>query len=173
MSAKDGLVIWLMGLAGSGKSTICKALYDKIRLKYSNVVYLDGDDMREILSASGYDRMSRIEIGKRYFRLAKFLSQQGIIVVIAAIGMFNEMYEFNRQILKNYVEVYVKCDFDELVRRDKKGLYSGGLSGKVKDVIGIDIPYDMPNPNLTIDNSALNKLDEKTNEIYNYIQYKL
>lgn len=172
-TTQKGAVIWLMGLAGSGKSTLCAALCEKIRQTHKNLVYLDGDEMRELLSSFGYERDARIRTGQQYFTFAKFLSNQGINVVVGAIGMFSEMYEFNRQILQNYVEVYIKCDFEELVRRDKKGLYSGALKREVTNVVGVDIAYDTPNPALIIDNSKANNLESKVNTIYEKIKGNL
>ncbi|MWV61809.1 adenylyl-sulfate kinase [Helicobacter saguini] len=167
---QQGKVIWLMGLAGSGKSTLGKALHDKVWQTYKNVVFLDGDEMRELLGVGGYDKDSRISFGKKYFQFAKFLSNQGLIVIVSAIGMFNEIYEFNRANLSNYVEIYVKCDFDELARRDKKGLYTGALSGDVKDVVGVDISFDEPQADFVIDNSLRDNLDKKVDEIYSFLK---
>lgn len=167
---EQGKVIWIMGLAGSGKSTIGKALHEKIWQTHKNVVFLDGDEMRALLGVGGYDKDSRINLGKKYFTFAEFLSKQGLIVIVSAIGMFNEVYEFNRTKLKNYTEIYIKCDFDELARRDKKGLYTGAVSGAVKDVVGVDISFDEPCANLVIDNSARDNLEQKVNEIYQFLK---
>ena len=42
------MVIWLIGLSGSGKTTVAKLLLKKIKKKYSNTVHLDGDQLRKI-----------------------------------------------------------------------------------------------------------------------------
>ena len=43
---------------------------------------------------------------------------------------------------------------DELIRRDKKGLYSSALAGKINNVVGVDIDFDMPKqPFLSLDNT--------------------
>lgn len=55
-------IIWLTGLAGSGKTTIGQALYEKLKLKYKNLIYLDGDELREILGHYAYDRQGRIDM---------------------------------------------------------------------------------------------------------------
>ena len=52
-----GLVLWLCGLAGSGKSTIGRALYEAIKQEIPNVVYLDGDELRDLLGHFAYDRL--------------------------------------------------------------------------------------------------------------------
>ena len=45
------MVIWLIGLSGSGKSTIAKILYEKIK-KYPNTVWLDGDEVEKFTMIS-------------------------------------------------------------------------------------------------------------------------
>lgn len=158
---KNGGVIWFTGLAGSGKSFLAEALCEKLREKINNVIYLDGDELRELLGHFGYDKASRIEVSLKRSRFAHFLSEQKMLVVVSAISMWEEIYTFNRKNLKNYFEIYVKCDFEELKRRDKKGLYSGALSGAVQNVVGVDIAYDEPKAHLLVDNSKLEGLDEK------------
>lgn len=57
----------------------------------------------------------------------------------------------------------------ELIKRDQKGLYTQALEGKIKEVVGVDINFDEPNPNLVIENSHKNKLNEKINKIIKII----
>lgn len=54
-------VIWFTGLARSGKTTIGQALYEK--LKYKNLIYLDGDELRKILGHYTYDRQGSHRYG--------------------------------------------------------------------------------------------------------------
>lgn len=145
------MVVWLMGLAGSGKSTLGRALYSKLKKRgVSNIVYLDGDEFREIIGEFGYDKASRIEIAKKRARLCQILSSQGLIVIASSISMFKENYEFNRQHIEKYLEVYVQCSMEELKKRNQKGLYSG----KIKDVVGLDICVDTPNSHLCLNNQS-------------------
>ena len=164
-------IIWLTGLAGSGKSTIGKALYNKIKEKYNNIIYLDGDELRDLLGHYGYDKQGRIDIALKRAKFAKFLNDQGMIVVVTTISMFNEIYKYNKENFKNYFEVYIKCDMQELIKRDQKGLYTQALDGKIKEVVGIDIKFDEPNPNLIIENSMQDKLNEKVDEIYKILNF--
>lgn len=153
MKINDGCVIWIMGLAGSGKSTIGKELYKEIKKLIPNVIYLDGDELRDILGFYGYDKQSRIEIAIKRSKIANFLSKQGIVVIVTTISLFNEIYEFNRKTIKNYIEVYIKCSINELIKRDQKGLYSAKNNGKINNIVGIDINPDKPNPMIEIDNT--------------------
>ncbi|WP_139470629.1 adenylyl-sulfate kinase [Campylobacter armoricus] len=162
-------VIWLTGLAGSGKSTIGKALYEKIKQKYKNIIYLDGDELRDLLGYYGYDKQSRIDMALKRSQFAKFLNDQDMIVVVTTISMFNEVYEYNRQNLKNYFEIYIKCSMEELIKRDQKGLYTKALNDKIKEVVGIDIKFDEPKAHFVLDNTLQNDLDDKVDIIFNLI----
>ena len=60
MSITTGRLIWITGLAGSGKSTIAKALTSALKDQGEFVVYLDGDLLREAFGNEyGYDRATR------------------------------------------------------------------------------------------------------------------
>ena len=43
------MVIWIIGLPGSGKTTIGKHLYERVNISHSNCVFIDGDDIRKIM----------------------------------------------------------------------------------------------------------------------------
>ena len=159
---KKGAVVWLCGLAGSGKSTLAKSLTNILRQKFDSVIYLDGDELREIFGHFSYDKNGRIDMAIKRAKMANFLSKQGQIVIVSTISLFSEVYAWNRANLQNYFEVFVECDFDELKRRDQKGLYTKALRGEVKNVVGVDLQYDAPTPNLVIENSEANDLDKKS-----------
>ena len=154
-------VIWITGLAGAGKTTFASELYKHLKQKHNNVILLDGDVFRSIFGESEYDIASRIKVGYKYNALAKFLEENGLLVILAAIGLFDEIHTLNVANFNHYFQVYIKCDFDEIVRRDKKGLYSGAMSGKIKNVVGVDIAYDEPKAHLVIENSKMDNLEQK------------
>lgn len=170
MNLKNAGVLWFNGLAGSGKTYIAKAVYENLREKMNNIIFLDGDEFRELLGNFDYDKQSRIEVSLKRSKFAHFLSSQGMLVVVSAISMWNEVYEYNRKTLKQYFEIYIKCEFDELKRRDKKGLYSGVMSGKICNVVGMDIEYDEPKADLVIDNTGLDELEKKVQNILSVLQ---
>jgi len=149
------MVIWLIGMSGAGKTAIGKELYKLIKSKKNNVVFIDGDIIREIL---GNDVGHTIEDRKinagRVCRICKYLDSQGIDVVCGILSIFPESQDWNRKNIENYFEVYVKVPFEELVRRDSKDLYKNALNGKIKDVVGVDIDFPEPlSPNLVIENN--------------------
>ena len=43
------MVIWLIGMSGVGKTVIGKEVYKSLKARRPNVVFLDGDSVREIM----------------------------------------------------------------------------------------------------------------------------
>ena len=167
-------LIWITGLSGSGKTTIGREVYNKLTAENSNTIFLDGDSFREILGNDlGHAPKDRLENAKRISRMCKFLIAQDINVVCATMSLYKEVHDLNRAEIENYVEVFVDCDLDELIRRDQKGLYSKAIKGELENVVGVNLPYDKPAQcELVIDNSQRNGLVEKVQQILNLLGEK-
>ncbi len=164
--------IWITGLSGSGKSTIGAEVVKELRAKGKCVVYLDGDDLRDVFNVdhskdTSHNKNSRLSLSRQYSNLCLALSKQELIVVIATISMFKEIHEWNRENLPNYFEVYLKVPLRILKDRDPKGIYSRYSEGRIKNVAGIDLPVDEPvNPDLVFDYSnTVYKVSEVSNRI--------
>jgi adenylylsulfate kinase len=155
-SRESGTVYWITGLSGSGKTTIGRELYKKIASAKSNVVFLDGDELRGVLGAkAGYTAEERRALALTYARLCKLLADQGIDVVCATVSMFHETRRWNRANHARYQEIYVKASFGDLLARDSKGLYRRALDGEVSDVIGVDLPVEEPeSPDAVLENGG-------------------
>ncbi|UFS72438.1 adenylyl-sulfate kinase [Geomonas sp. RF6] len=166
---QSGTLYWITGLSGAGKTTIGKALYQELKTTRQHVVFLDGDVLRTVFGdLHGHTVEDRKKLAHSYANLCKMLTEQGIDVVCSTISLFREVHEFNRANIGKYLEIFVDCDFDELVRRDQKGIYSRALRGELKDIIGIDLPYDRPaNCDLVIDNTLRDNLARKIEAILN------
>ncbi len=162
-----GRVYWITGLAGSGKTTIGRALYKRLKEMGRHVIFLDGDEMRMVLDNTiGYSIYERKDMGMKYAKLCKIFSEQGLDVVCTTISLYKEVHDFNRRNIKDYREILIECDIDELIRRDKDGLYSRMARGHISNVVGIDLPYDKPeNPDLVIDNTEIGIVEEKVDAI--------
>lgn len=138
-------VLWLTGLPGSGKSTLARALADELRRAGRRVEVLDGDEVRAALSPGlGFTREGREEHNRRVIYLARLLSRHGVTVVVSLISPYRYIRDLARRELQNFIEVWVKCSLDECVRRDPKGLYKKALVGEIKDLTGIQAPYEEP-----------------------------
>ena len=118
---KSGL-IFITGLSGSGKSTLAKALIQKINEVYNTkAIFLDGDSLRECVGNTDYSKDGREKMS------AKMLVEQGFIVVLATISMFESIRKFNRENFTHYLEVYLNVNVDILRLRDSKGYYKDGV----------------------------------------------
>lgn len=171
---KHGTVYWITGLAGSGKTTIGKLLYRRLKSIKPNVVFLDGDTLREVFgNNSGHSLKKRKQLAMSYSRLCKMLSDQGIDVVCATISLFKEVHSFNRKNIAKYYEIFVECSMEELIERDQKGIYSKALKGEMDNVMGVNLPYDKPEEcDLVIDNTRKGALAEKVKKIIKFIAKK-
>lgn len=142
-------VIWITGLSGAGKSTLAKEVTTLLRDAGEQVVVLDGDELREVLGAvsantKNHGRDGRIALSIRYSHLCRLIAAQGFTVVIATISLFREVHAWNRANLPGYFEVFLKIPFEELRRRDPKGIYRRFDAGELTDVAGLDLEVDEP-----------------------------
>jgi cytidine diphosphoramidate kinase len=152
----DGKVIWITGLSGAGKTTLAKALVDELSER-THPVLVDGDQIRELFASDlGFDEASRrVQIG-RIQRLAKWLSDQGHMVVVAALYSHPDLLAWNRQNLRGYFEVYLDLPLSEVRKRDSKGLYTAALGGDLINVVGVDIRWLAPErPDFVFDTNSI------------------
>lgn len=148
---EKGTVYFFTGLAGAGKTTIGGLFHRRLKARKPNVILADGDKMRIITLSTGYSTQERRDRAMQSFRLWKEIADQGIDVVVCSIAMYDAVRDWSRENIENYVEIYVKTNWETLIRRDQKGLYSSGR----KDVVGVDLPYDEPKePDAVVENDG-------------------
>lgn len=150
---KRGFVVWLTGLSASGKTTIAEELARILKSNGLSVELLDGDEVRKNLSPDlGFSKADREKHASRVIYLSNLLARNGVIVIVALIAPYRAFRQEARDAIKDYVEVYVKASLEECMRRDPKGLYKRAIEGKIKDMTGIDDPYEEPiEPELIVD----------------------
>ncbi len=157
---------WVTGLSATGKTTLSSLLVTHLRGLGKTVVHLDGDELRQVLADESYTREARIALAMRYARLCKLLSEQGVDVVIAVIGLFKEVHKWNRENITNYIEIFIDTPLSELRKRDPKKLYRDVELGIVKNVAGIDLKIDIPsNPDIHLKWSDKSTIDSMFNEL--------
>ena len=152
--ASPGRVFWITGLSGSGKTTIGRELWSRLRDAGRPVAFLDGDELRPVIAEDlGHSAGHRRRSAMRNARLCRLLAGQGTDVVCATISMFHEVQRWNRKNISSYSEIYLRVPMDELRRRDSKGIYAGAWRGGMRDVVGLDVPAEAPEaPDLALDN---------------------
>jgi adenylylsulfate kinase len=163
----------LTGLSGSGKTTIARALEPKLKALVETEL-LDGDVIRKELSPElGFTKEDRERHARRVVYLCKLLSRNGVVSVVSLISPYREFRAYaRREIAANgrFVEVYIKCSLDSCIKRDPKGLYKKALAGEIKDLTGLQDPYEEPlDPEIVIDTDK-QSLEDAVHKILSYIQ---
>ncbi len=154
---QKGIVLWLYGLSGSGKSTIANEVERVLHGDGRMTVILDGDNLRTGLNANlGFSDDDRTENVRRVAETAKLLAGQGIIVFVSVITPQRRHRAAAREIIgPDFHEVYVKADFDTCAERDPKGLYAKAREGKIGQFTGKDSGFEEPEkPSLVLDTQA-------------------
>ncbi|MBX6770199.1 MAG: adenylyl-sulfate kinase [Chloroflexi bacterium] len=149
----QGVTVWLTGLSGAGKSTLAELLAKELRRRGERVEILDGDVVRQHLSQGlGFSRADRDTNIRRIAFVAHLLSRNGVVVIVAAISPYRSTRAEARALIGRFVEVYVRCPLEELVRRDVKGLYARALRGEIANFTGVSDPYEEPEaPEVIVD----------------------
>src|ERR1700719_1083417 len=153
-ATSTGRVYWITGLSGAGKTTVGRELWRRLRAAGHSVILLDGDVTREVIAEDlGHSTSHRRSSEMRNARLCRLLSNQGTDVVCTTISLFHEVQRWNRENIPGYREIYLRVPMEELQRRDSKGIYAASNRGDLRDVVGLDVPAELPEaPDLTLDN---------------------
>ena len=149
-------VIWLTGIPGSGKTTLALELQKFYEQNGLPLEILDGDEIRKTLSKDlGFSPEDRKEHNRRVIFVAQILAKNGVTTIVPLISPYRETRAFARKEIPNFVEVWVKASVDECIKRDPKGLYKKAIAGEIKNLTGLQAPYEEPeNAELIIDTEA-------------------
>lgn len=149
-------VIWLTGISGSGKTTLGELIVKEFEQKQENIEFLDGNIVRDFFENDlGYTRQERIFNVKRIAFAATLLAQNSVNVVVSNIAPYYEVRDFIRKHTENYIQIFLKTSLEDIKKRDVHGHYKKYENGLLKNLIGIDDPYDIPRtPDLVVDTTA-------------------
>ena len=142
-----GLVIWLTGLSGAGKTTIATELERQLFRQRHHTYLLDGDILRRGLCRDlNFSAQSRSENIRRAGEVAALFADAGCIVIAAFISPFRADRERVRRMLppRRFIEVFVNAPLEVCEQRDPKGLYAKARANQIKDFTGISAPYEVP-----------------------------
>jgi len=161
--SERGLVIFLTGLSGSGKSTIARGLRDALSERGDrSVSLLDGDLVRELLSAGlTFSRADRdLNIARIGF-VATEVARHGGIAICAPIAPYAEARARVRSMVRevgDFLLVHVATPVQVCEARDRKGLYAKARAGVIDNFTGVSDPYEEPtDAEVTIDTSATSR----------------
>ncbi len=146
MLHQKGIVLWFVGLSGSGKSTIAKALERDLHQAGKLTMLLDGDNLRTGINNNlGFSEADRKENIRRAAEVAKLFADNGIITICSLISPTEEIRSMAKSIIgQDYFEVFINCPLEVCEQRDVKGLYQKARKGEIKNFTGIDSPFEHP-----------------------------
>jgi cytidine diphosphoramidate kinase len=147
------VVLWITGLSGAGKTTLCSELYRQLKPALPELVYLDGDVVRAAFGHNlGYTEPDRVKQAQRLQAMSRVLAQQQLVVLVAVLYSHPDLLAWNRANIDGYFEIYIKASLATVRGRDPKGLYAKADAGLEKHVVGLDIPWHAPlHPDMVFD----------------------
>ncbi|MEV6369849.1 adenylyl-sulfate kinase [Micromonospora musae] len=170
-----GLVVFLTGLSGSGKSTIARGLSDALREGGERTVtLLDGDVARRELSAGlGFSKADRDSNVRRIGWVAAEIARHRGVAICCPIAPYAAARATAREMAlaagAGFVLVHVATPLEVCERRDRKGLYARARAGLLTGMTGVDDPYEEPtDADLVLDTSDL-AVDEAVQAVLHHL----
>ncbi|MFD0556346.1 adenylyl-sulfate kinase [Stackebrandtia endophytica] len=172
---KRGVVVFLTGLSGSGKSTIARGLYDSLLESGERTVSLfDGDVVRRLLSAKlGFSPEDRaLNIRRIGFVAAEVAHHHGVAICCPIAPYADGRAEARRMAAEaggDFILVHVATPLEVCEERDRKGLYAKARAGQIEAFTGISAPYEAPADAELILDTAQMSVDDAVAEVLDYL----
>ena len=171
MAVQPGFTVWLTGLPASGKTTLARALCQRLEAQGLTAQLLDSDELRQKLTPQPtYSATERDWFYEMIVFLAELLTQNGVNVVIAATASRRAYRQAARACLPHFVEVHVTCPVTVCKARDPKRLWQKAAAGQIVTLPGVGVHYQPPLwPELSV-NTAEQSVETAVDHIYHYLQ---
>ena len=146
--------VWLTGLPSCGKSEIAFALERKLFDLGAVCVVLEGENVRLGLSRElDFSSEGLTEHLRRVAEAARILNDAGLIVICAFVSPTESVRAQAAGIIgsERYLEIHVDAPIEWCEERDAAGLYRRARAGEIRNLAGIDLPFEPPShPHLKI-----------------------
>ena len=167
---KRGILFWITGFSGSGKTTLAKKILNFVVNKYGQTIIFSGDDIREIFKLEKFDKNSRLQYALSYSQLCELITKQGTNVIISTVSMYHKVRKWNKKNIKNYLEIYIESDIENLIKNKKKFFYKT----KLENIVGKNIKAELPKkPDIIIQNNFEKPINKLKIELIKKIKLKL
>ena len=144
-----GATVWLTGLPAAGKSTIGRAIEERLVRAGRPAYLLDGDNLRHGLNGDlGFDECARAENVRRTAHVARLLAECGAVALVSLVSPYAADRELAATLHAKeelpFLEVFVGTPLAQCEQRDPKGLYARARSGELDGLTGVGAPYEAP-----------------------------
>ena len=172
---QKGMVIWMLGLSGAGKSTIANLLEKQLHNNDFFSIKLDGDELRKGLNVNlGFSMDDRAENIRRAAETAKIIASNGIIVICSFITPLKVHREIAKKILGElYFEVFIDCPLSICEQRDVKGLYKLANQHTLKNFTGISSVFEKPEQSNLVLLTDKHSAQQCCDQVYKAIDTKI
>ncbi|MFT4524282.1 MAG: adenylylsulfate kinase [Bacteroidia bacterium] len=171
MLNQNGMVIWMTGLSGSGKTTIAVALEKLLAAEGVITQVLDGDNIRSGINNNlGFSDEDRTENIRRIAEVSRLFVNCGIVTLNCFVSPTKAIRQQAKDLIgDDMLEVFVNTSFEECERRDVKGLYAKARAGEIKNFTGLDAPFEAPE-NPAVDVKTINRsVEECAKQIFDAV----
>jgi adenylylsulfate kinase-like enzyme len=155
----QGFVIWFVGLPGSGKSSVARAVCRALEEQGREMAYLQMDERRKrYFPRPSYSAEERAQAYRMFAEEGAALARDGKGVVLDGTAHEQAMRGYARSLAGRFAEVYVRCPLETAMEREASrpeglvmaGLYAKALERKATSrqfeglgqVIGVDVPFE-------------------------------
>ena len=141
------VTIWLTGLVGSGKTEIAYALEKKLFDLGAVCMVLDGENIRLGMSRElDHSMAGRAENLRRVAEIARLANDAGQMIICAFTSPDALLRKQIAEIIgsERFLEVYVEASAEWCGKKDVSGLYARAARGDLKNLAGVNSPYDVP-----------------------------
>lgn len=166
-------LIYLIGTSGSGKTTIGHALENELLQRgVKTFQFIDGDVIRRQFGGIfGYTYEERMKCNQAVRVVIQYLLDNHISVILAQVAPYKELRrKMREQFGEQYIEIYIKCSYEECARRDVKGYYEKQKKGEMQCLNGADDIFEIPKNSHMIIDTEIENISESVNRIIEYLR---
>jgi protein-L-isoaspartate(D-aspartate) O-methyltransferase len=169
--------IWITGLPGSGKSVIARAVAKALRSRGEEVVLLELDEIRRVITpVATYSDAEREAVYRALVYIGATLIDAGIPVIFDATAHRRAWRDLARHAFPDFAEIQLVCPLDVCQQREAArprgaapvGIYARATRAGAR-VPGVNVEYEFAlSPELRIDTTAAT-VDEAAGIIVDFI----
>jgi adenylylsulfate kinase-like enzyme len=170
MKKKKGILFWITGLSGCGKTSLAKKILDFVKKNYGPTIIVNGDDLREIFDYKKFDKSSRLKYALSYSKFCKEITDQKVNVIFSTVSLYHKVRSWNKKNINNYFEIYIEADIKTLIKKKKKYFYRT----KLVNIVGKNIKAELPEkPDIKITNNFIKSINQLKIELIKEISLKV